>query len=176
MTKEYIFTMDFDDGAYQKQWKCVVSDDKCVTYADDVECETFLLDTPVRKPHVIQLDTVAQVFDEKLPLQVENGMPFLKMDGVWECSDTTDEDRLQANIMKYKKDSLRYGLLGVGLLIFYVVDMIWLKWMTDVPISLSLGLLCIVSGVITLIRIKNELEAMGREMDWSLPWKEIFKK
>ena len=66
---------------------------------------------------MIQLDTVAQVFDEKLPLQVENGIPFLKMDGVWECSDTTDEDRLQANILKYKKDSLRYGLLGVGMLI-----------------------------------------------------------
>mgnify|MGYP003320401025 CR=1 FL=1 len=25
MTKEYIFTMAFEDGDYQKEWKCIVT-------------------------------------------------------------------------------------------------------------------------------------------------------
>ena len=48
----YIFTMAFDDGDYQKEWKCVVYEDKCVTYAEGVECQTFQLATTERMPRV----------------------------------------------------------------------------------------------------------------------------
>ena len=89
MTKEYIFTLEVEDE--EVIWKCIVSDDKCVTYEGDEKCEEFTLTTQERKPHVLQLDTKAKVYDDVLPLQVENGMPFIKIEGNWVASDTTEE-------------------------------------------------------------------------------------
>jgi hypothetical protein len=176
MTKEYIFTMNFDDGDYQKKWKCVVSEDKCVTYAEDEKCETFKLDTTERKPHVIQLDTMAKVFDEVLPLQVENGIPFLKMDGTWECSDTTDEDRLMANVSKYKKEAYFYALLGICMIVFQLVDWAWLKFSGEMPMFIVLGVFSISCGLINMVRLKNELGSIGRKLDWKLHRSDFEKK
>ncbi len=175
MTKEYIFTMSFDDGDYFKEWKCVISDDKCVTYAEGVQCETFRLDTSERKPHVIQLDTQAKVFDEVLPLQVENGMPFLMMDGRWVCSDTTDEDRMVANIRKYKKESYVYALIGILLIIAHFVDKKYFGIMTEIPIFLVMGIFSISSGGFTMVRLHLELRDMGKKLDWLLRLSD-FKK
>ncbi len=176
MTKEYIFTMNFDDGDYQKVWKCVVSEDKCVTYTEGVQCETFKLTTKERAPRVIQLDTEAKVFDEVLPLQVENGIPFLKMDGQWECSDTTDEDRLVANISKYKKESYFYALLGVCMMAFQLIDWAWLKFSGEMPMFIVLGVFSICCGGITMVRLNNEMKAIGRKLDWVLRKSDLQKK
>ena len=176
MTKEYIFTMDFDDGEYQKQWKCVVYEDKCVTYAEGVQCETFLFETSERMPHVIQLDAQAKVFDEVLPLQVENGIPFLKMGGKWECSDTTDEDRLMANISKYKRESFFYFLLGLGMVLFQLLDWGFIKFSGDMPMFIVLGIFSISCGLITMVRLNNEMKAIGRKLDWKLHKSDFQKK
>ena len=176
MTKEYIFTMAFDDGDYQKEWKCVVYEDKCVTYAEGVECQTFQLATTERMPRVIQLDTEAKVFDEVLPLQIENGIPFLKMDGRWECSDTTDEDRLQANIIKYKKESAFFAMLGIAMITFQLVDWCFLKFSGDMPMFIVLGIFSISCGGITMVRLNNEMKAIGRKLDWKLSWSDLKKK
>ena len=79
MTKEYIYTLEVEDE--KVIWKCVVSDNECVTYEGDVECQRFELTTSERKPHVLQLDTKAKVYGDNLRLQVENGMPFLRIEG-----------------------------------------------------------------------------------------------
>ena len=70
MTKEYIFTLEVDDE--EVIWKCIVGENDCVTYEGDVECERFTLTTSERKPHVLQLDTKAKVYDDVLPLQVDD--------------------------------------------------------------------------------------------------------
>lgn len=174
MTKEYIFTLEAK--GQELIWKCVVSDDKCVTYEGDVECETFQLTTQERKPHVLQLDTIAKVYEENLPLQVENGMPFIKIAGSWEASDTTEEDRLQAKILQYKKEAFYYALLGLGFILFFFIDRLFLGWITEMPMALVLGIFCITCGVITMIRLKNELEAMGRKLDWKLSLSDFKRK
>ena len=175
MTKEYIFTMAFDDGDYEKQWKCVVYDDKCVTYNENEQCQTFRLENKERAPHVIQLDTEAKVFDEVLPLQIENGIPFLKMDGRWECSDTTDEDRLQANIVKYRKESYFYAALGIAMILFQLIDWAFLSISGDMPMFIVLGIFSISCGAITMVRLNNEMKAMGRKLDWKFHLSD-FKK
>ena len=163
------------DGEYDKEWKCVVSDDKCVTFEEDVECETFQLTTSERKPHVIQLDTVAKVFESKLPLQVENGIPFLEMDGKWVCSDTTDEDRLVANVRKYKKESYVYALVGILLIIAHFVDRKYFGFMTQLPMFLVMGIFSISSGGFTMVRLYMELRDMGRKLDWLLRPEDLKK-
>ena len=166
MTKEYIYKLEI----YGEEviWKCVISDDTCMTYEGDTLCETFQLDTSERKPHVIQLDTKAKVFQEVLPLQVENGMPFLKMDGKWVCSNTTDEDRLQANLRKHKRGAYFYVLVGIAMLIFNGLDRRYFHLTDELPIFIVMGIFSITSGVGTMIRLKNELGEMGRKLDWVL--------
>lgn len=173
MNKEYIFTMDI--RGTEAIWKCVVTDDKCVTYNNGVECQTFRLDSQVRQPGVIQLDTEAQVFDEILPLQIENGIPFLRMDGTWECSDTTDEDRLMANVTKYKKEAFFYVLLGLGMIVFQLIDWAFIHFSGDMPMFIVLGVFSITCGGITMVRLKNELGELGRKLDWKLH-RSDFKK
>lgn len=174
MTKEYIFTLEANGR--DLIWKCVVSDDKCVTYEGDVECETFQLTTQEKRPHVLQLDTVAKVYEENLPLQIENGMPFIKIAGSWECSDTTDEDRLQAKILKYKKEAFYYAMLGVAFILFFFIDRMFLNWLGDMPMALVLGIFCITCGGITMVRLKNELAELGRKLDWKLTIDDFKKK
>lgn len=174
MTKEYIFTLQAKGE--DLIWRCVISDDKCVTYEGDVESETFKLTTREKRPHVLQLDTVAKVYEENLPLQVENGMPFIKIDGSWECSDTTDEDRLQAKVLQYKKEAFYYVLLGIAFIAFFFIDKLFLGWFTDVPIVFILGIFSIACGLMTMVRMKNELESIDRKLDWKLTLDDFKKK
>ena len=174
MTKEYIFTLEVEDE--EVIWKCVVSDDKCVTYEGDTKCEEFTLTTQERKPHVLQLDTKAKVYDDVLPLQVENGMPFIKIEGSWVASDTTEEDRIQANILKYKKESYIIAGVGIAMLVYFLIDVIISGGVKDWPIAPVLGVFCLSAAAYTLVRVRNELDAMGREFDWKFHWDEFKKK
>lgn len=174
MTKEYIFTLEVEDE--EVIWKCVVGENDCVTYEGDTECERFTLTTSERKPHVLQLDTKAKVYDDVLPLQVENGMPFIKIEGNWIASDTTEEDRIQANILKYKKESYIIGGLGVAMLLYFLIDTLISGGVQEWPIAPVLGIFCLSAAAYTLIRVRNELDAMGRKFDWILHWDEIKKK
>ena len=174
MTKEYIFTLEVDDE--EVIWKCIVGENDCVTYEGDVECERFTLTTSERKPHVLQLDTKAKVYDDVLPLQVENGMPFIKIEGKWIASDTTEEDRIQANILKYKKESYLIAAVGVAMLIYFLIDTLIHGGVQGWPIAPVMGIFCLSAAAYTLIRVRNELDAMGRKFDWILRWDEIKKK
>ena len=174
MTKEYIFTLEVEDE--EVIWKCIVSDDKCVTYEGDEKCEEFTLTTQERKPHVLQLDTKAKVYDDVLPLQVENGMPFIKIEGNWVASDTTEEDRIQARILKYKKESYIIGGIGVAMLIYYLINVLFFGGAQEWPIAPVLGIFCLSAAAYTMVRVRNELDAMGRKFDWKFHWDEFKKK
>ena len=174
MNKEYIFTLEVDDE--KVIWKCVVTDTECITYEGDTECQRFQLTTQERKPHVLQLDTKANVLGDVLPFQVENGMPFIKIDGSWVCSDTTNEDRIQARVLKYKKESYLIGTAGICFFIYFFIEMFVLKIASDFPISPIMGIFCLSSAAYTMIRVRNELDAMGRKFDWKLTWEDIKKK
>ena len=173
MTKEYIYKLEIHGE--DVIWKCVISDDTCMTYEGDTLCETFRLTTKERKPQVLQLDTKAKVYGEILPLQVENGMPFLKMDGKWEASHTTDEDRLQAKIRAHKKEAYSNALLGVLMIVYYFIDKKYIGLVSEFPIALVMGIFCVSSCGVTLFRLKNELQEMGRTLDWK-PHLSDFKK
>ena len=173
MSKEFIFTLEVDDE--EVIWKCVVGEDEVVTYEGDVECKHLKIMNHERKPGVIQIDCVTKVYDEILPFQLENGMPFIKIDGEWVASDTTEEDRLQANIRKYKKESYGYAALGVVMLVGYLIASLIRGHGGEWPFAPVMGIFCISSGAMTMVRLKNELDAIGRKLDWVLR-KEDFKK
>lgn len=174
MSKEYIFNLEVDDE--DVVWKCVVHDDEVVTYEGDVECKRLKITNHEKKPGVLQIDCVTKVYDEILPFQLENGMPFIKIEGKWVASATTEEDRLQAKIRSYKRESFLYSMLGVLMLIGYLIYVLVTGTTGEWPFAPILGIFCIVSGASTMIRLKNELEAMGRKFDWKIRLEDLKKQ
>lgn len=173
MSREYIFTLEVDDE--EVLWKCVVGEDEVVTYEGDVECKHLKIMDHEKKPGVLQIDCVTKVFDEILPFQLENGIPFIKVEGKWLASDTTQEDRLQAKILKYKKESYLCAICGLIMLIGYLIWFLVTGDPGEWPIAPIMGTFFIACGAMTMVRLKNELDAMGRKLDWKLH-KEDFKK
>ena len=173
MSKEYIFTLDVDDE--DVIWKCVVHDDEVVTYEGDVECKRLKITNPEKKVGVLQIDCVTKVYDEILPFQLENGVPYIKLEGKWTMSDTTLEDRIQAKISNYKKESFFYFLAGIAFVVYYLITWAVTGDPGEWPIAPIFGFFAIASAASTMIRLKNELDAMGRKLDWKLT-KEDFKK
>ena len=174
MSKEYIFTLEVEDE--EVIWKCVVGEDEVVTYEGDVECKRLKITNHEKKPGVLQIDCVTKVYDDILPFQLENGMPFIQVEGEWVASDTTVEDRLQANIRKYKKESFICAAGGVVLLLGYVIVSLirghWGEW----PIAPVMGIFFISCGAMTMVRLRNELDAMGRKFDWKIRLEDLKKQ
>lgn len=174
MSREYIFTLEVEDE--EVLWKCVVGEDEVVTYEGDVECKHLKIMNHEKKPGVLQIDCVTKVYDEILPFQLENGMPFIKIEGEWVASDTTIEDRLQAKIRAYKKESFVYIVAGVLTLVGFAIWSIVTGKSAETPIVPVLGIFSISSGMMTMVRLKNELEAMGRTFDWKIRWEDLKKQ
>ena len=174
MSREYIFTLEVEEE--EVIWKCVVGENEVITYEGDVECKRLKIMNHEKKPGVLQIDCVTRVYDEILPFQLENGMPFIKIDGVWVESDTTTEDKLQAKIRKYKKESYVYAFVGLIMIVGYIIVSLvrghWGEW----PIAPIMGIFCISSGAMTMVRLRNELDAIGRKLDWKLTWSDFKKK
>ena len=174
MSREYVFTLEVEDQ--EVIWRCVVGENEVVTYEGDVECKRLKITNHVKKPGVLQIDCVTKVYDEILPFQLENGMPFIKIEGEWVASDTTVEDRLQANIRKYKKESFYCFVVGAAMLVGYIVVSLirghWGEW----PIAPVMGIFCISAGAMTMVRLRNELDAMGRTFDWKIRLEDLKKQ
>ena len=166
MSREYIFTLEVEDE--EVIWKCVVGENEVITYEGDVECKRLKIMNHEKKPGVLQIDCVTRVYDEILP--------FIKIDGVWVESDTTTEDKIQAKILKYKKESYVAAFAGLVLVVGYIIVSLirgdWGEW----PISPIMGIFFISCGAMTMVRLKNELDAMGRKLDWKLTWSDFKKK
>lgn len=166
MSKEYVFTLEV--AGEDVLWKCVVGETECVTYEGDVECKHLKITNSQKKQGVLMIDTVTKVYDEILPFQLENGIPYIKVDGRWIASDTTKEDRLQAKIKSYKKQA--YGMCGLGtvLLVYTLIRFLVTGSLGAWDLSPVMGIFCFASAGMTLVRLKNELEAMGRKFTLKL--------
>lgn len=166
MSKEFIFNLVVEDE--DVVWKCVVHDDEVVTYEGDEECKHLKITNPEKKKGVLQIDTVTKVYDEILPFQLENGVPYVKIEGEWIMSDTTMEDRLQAKIKSLKKQSYGMFALGLGFFVFMAGRYLIAGTLGDWAAEPMLGSFCFACGVLQLFRLKQELDAMGRPFSWKL--------
>ncbi len=149
-------------------WKCEVLEHECITYEGDTVCKHLKIMDTTRKEGLLQIDTQTRVYDEVLPFQLENGIPYIKIDGEWISSDTTKEDRLQQKIQIVKKQSYGYGALGVVFLIAYAVQVLVTKSVGEWPMFPIAGILCLTAMGMNLARLRNELMAMGREFSFKI--------
>ncbi len=153
--KEYVWILDMDNE--DKIFKCVVKDNEVVTYEGDKEHKHLKITNPVRKNKVLQIDTVTSVYGQQIPFQLENGVPYLQIDGKWHMSETNRQERIQQGIRVNKLSSwIEIGagaVIAVATMIPYFVN----GTLSDYWILSIMGVMLIFAGVSNLGRLKNEL-------------------
>jgi len=171
VNKEYIWTLDVENDTHE--FKVLLTENECITYEDDVECKRLKIMNKTQMPGVLQIDCETKVFDEITGFQLEDGIPYLKLedeDGEyrWIMSDTTQEDRLQAKIRSVKKESYFYAALGVVLFIWAILQKLITGHFDEVFMIPLMGIFCFTCCGLQLVRLKNELQAMGRKFTWKI--------
>ena len=171
VNKMYVWELEVDGEMVE--WKCFVGEDECITYEGDRECKHLKIMDKTQAQGVLQIDCKTRVWDEIVPFQLENGVPYIKLtdengESKWRSSDTTKEDRLQAQIRKVKTEA--YVSLGFGALLILVTigQFLIFKTLGDWPLAPMIACLCFAAAGMNLIRLKQELEAMGRTFTWKL--------
>ena len=171
VNKMYEWELEVDGQTVQ--WKCFVGENECITYEGDRECKHLKIMDKTQKQGVLQIDCKTRVWDEIVPFQLENGVPYIKLENdegelKWVSSDTTKEDRLQARIRQVKKEAYASWFLGGVFVLICVIQYMIEGTLGEWPIMPTLALMCIAAGFINMIRLKNELEQLGRPFFWTL--------
>lgn len=160
------------DGQLVK-WKCFVGENECITYEGDRECKHLKIMDKEQKEGLLQIDCETRVWDEIVPFQLENGIPYIKVENdegqrKWRMSDTTREDRIQHQIKKVKKEAYVSWACGAVFVLWCIIQFVVTGTLGEWPIAPVFACFCILTGFINMIRLKNELEAMGRPFSWKL--------
>ena len=171
INKEYIWELEVDDVIHE--FKVFVGEDECITYADGVECKHLKIMDKTQMYGVLQIDCQTRVLDEVTDFQLENGIPYIKLedeDGKrkWVKSDTTKEDELQDKIRKVKREAYGYIIIGLIFLAISIGQKLITGKFDDVFMMPMLGIFSFTCFGMQMIRLKNELTAMGRPFSWKL--------
>lgn len=157
-SNNHVFSLEYDGVI--KKWNCVVLEDEVVTYERSKETGRIKLNTKERAPHVLQVDTVVNIYGEEIPFQVENGYPFIQLEGEWVASDTFTEAKREAAIRMHKRSSRQEAiaggiLLGAMAVIWAVTGSLDDWWILSV-----FGIFMLSSAGFRMVRLRNELLAL----------------
>lgn len=171
VNKEYIWTLEVEDEVHE--YKVFVAEDECITYEDGVESKRLKIMDKTQMPGVIQIDCKTKVFDDITDFQLEYGIPYIKLEDEegnlkWFKSDTTKEDDLQSRIRSVKKEAYFYAALGVCFIIWALLQKLITGEFDDVFMVPMMGIFCFTCCGMQLVRLKNELEALGRKFSWKI--------
>ncbi len=168
-----MYEWDLEVDGQLVKWKCFVGENECITYEGDRECKRLKIMNKVQEVGVLQIDCETRVWDEIVPFQLENGIPYIKVENdegehKWRMSDTTREDRIQHQIKKVKKEAYVAWACGIVFVLWCVVQYAIQGTLGEWPVAPIFAVFCIFTGFLNMIRLKNELEAMGRPFSWKL--------
>ncbi len=166
VNKEFLWEIEVDDDIHE--FKVYLTEDECITYEDGVECDRLPIQDKMQMEGLLQIDSETKVFDEVLPFQLEAGIPYIKIEGNWKASDTTEEERIQEKVKSYKKQSYILIATGIAMLLITLVQFIVTGSIGEWPMLPVMGFFMIACGAMTMVRIRGELEAMGKPFSWKL--------
>lgn len=158
LPKEYSWALNIDGE--EKVFKCLVTETEVITYEDGQEHKHLKITEPTCMEGVLQIDTVTKIYGEMIDFQLERFIPYIRLEGKWTMSDTTEKDRMEEQIAIYRKQSMQEGIVGVACELAVLAKQLiagdigdW--WMLNV-----FGVLFIVSALMRMVRLKNEINAM----------------
>ncbi len=157
-TKEYVWYLDIDNE--DKIFKCVVTDTECITYEGEQERKHLKITNPVRKNKVLQIDTITSIYGQMIPFQLENGVPYIQINGSWQMSETNRQERIAQNIKVNKNSSFieigaGVALIGVMLVKYFLTGDMGKWWFLSV-----MGAMLVIAGCSNLARLKTEMGMM----------------
>ena len=171
VNKEYIWTLEVDNDIHE--FKVFLGEDECITYEDGVECKRLKIMDKTQMQGVLQIDCKTKVFDEITDFQLENGIPYIKLEDdegqlKWCKSVTTKDDELQSQIRSVKKEAYFYAALGVVFFIWALLQKLITGQFDQVFMVPLMGIFCFTCCGMQLVRLKNEMEALGLKFSWKL--------
>lgn len=171
VNKMYVWELEVEGRTVE--WKCFVGENECITYEGDRECKHLKIMDKTQMEGLLQIDCETRVWDQILPFQLENGIPYIKVEQEngtkkWTMSDTTKEDRLQQQIRNVKLQA--YWSFGVGVLMFLIwgVQTLVAGGMEAWAMTPAIGVMCLAAGGMNLVRLRGELQEMGRPFSFKL--------
>ncbi len=171
VNKEYIWELEVDGKTHE--FKVFVGEDECITYADGEECKRLKIMDKRQMTGVLQIDCETRVLDEITGFQLENGIPYIKLENEdgeyrWTMSDTTQEDRLQQKIRTIKREAYYYVLIACLFFAIALIQKLITGHFDQVLMFPMMGVFCLTCFFMQMVRLKNELTALGRPFSWKL--------
>lgn len=161
--KEFVWNLDID--GQEKVWKCLVTEKECVTFEGDVECKHLKVMNPVRQEKILQIDTITTVYGKQTPFQLENGIPYIQIDGKWKMSQTTQADRLEATVKMHQRNSKMEFFAGLAFFAVVVGKKLITGEVGDWWMLTAFGVFLWTSAIMRMIRLRNELMVMREEAE-----------
>lgn len=161
--KEFVWNLDID--GQEKVWKCLVTEKECVTFEGDVERKHLKVMNPVRQEKILQIDTITTVYGKQTPFQLENGIPYIQIDGKWKMSQTTQADRLEATVKMHQRNSKMEFFAGLAFFAVVVGKKLITGEVGDWWMLTAFGVFLWTSAIMRMIRLRNELMVMREEAE-----------
>jgi len=158
LPKEYVWTLII--GEEEHEYKCLVTETEVITYEDGREHKHLKVTDPTCMEGVLQIDTQTKIFGDMVDFQLERFIPYIRLEGKWVMSHTTEQDRLNEQIAIYKKQSKQETIVGVIMLIIALGKQLFTGDMEDWWILIVFGIFFISSAMLRMVRLRNELMAL----------------
>lgn len=170
LPKEYIWNLLIDGE--EKVFKCLVTETEVVTYEEGREHKHLKIMDQTCMEGVLQIDTVTKIFGEMIDFQLERFIPYIRLEGKWTMSDTTQQDRMEEQIAIYKKQSKQEVVVGVLCELVVLAKQLIMGDIGDWWMLNVFGILFIASALLRMARLRNEINAMKEAEEEALAEKE----
>lgn len=174
LPKEYVWELEINGEDHT--YSCIVTETMVTTYEDGVEKKHLKVMNPECMQGVLQIDTITSVYGDQVPFQLERFIPYIKLEGKWESSDTTKQDRLEATVATYRNNSKWEIIAGILCMVATLIKTLVTGDMGDWYMLNIFGVFFIFAGISTHIRLKQELDAMKEAEEETVEENEFLVK
>ena len=158
LPKEYIWTLLIDE--VEREYKCLVTETDVTTYEDGVQKDYIQIEDTTCLEGTLQIDTKTEIFGDMVDFQLERFIPYIRLEGSWTMSHTTEKDRMNEQIAIYKKQSKQETVAGCGFLVATMAKFLISGELGDWWMLIIMGIFILSSAAMRMVRLRNELNAL----------------
>lgn len=158
LPKEYVWNLEIDGE--EKLFKCLVTETEVITYEGDREHKHLKITDPTCLEGTLQIDCQTKIYGDMVDFQLERFIPYIRLDGHWTMSDTTEKDRMNEQIAIYKKQSMQETIAGIGAIAIALGKQLITGDIGDWWMLVVFGIFFISSAAYRMVRLRNEINAI----------------
>lgn len=158
LPKEYVWTLII--GEEEHEYKCLVTETEVITYEDGVEHKHLKVMDQTCLEGVLQIDTKTKIFGDMVEFQLERYIPYIRLEGRWVMSHTTEKDRMNEQVAIYKKESKLETIAGIAMILATLIKTLVTGALDDWWMMIVFGIFFLSSAALRMVRLRNELNAL----------------